>query len=242
MAGGFVWCGFDYRGEPTPFAWPAVSSQYAILDTCGFPKDVFYYYQAWWTDRPVLHLFPHWNWAGHEGEEIPVWVYGNCDTVELFLNGMSLGTQTMKPFSHLEWNVKYAPGKLLALGMRKGKKLETAVETTGEPASITLEPDHTSLTASGADISLVTVKIVDAQGRTVPVATNMVTFSVTGAGKLIGVGNGDPMCHEPDKGSQRSAFNGLCLAIVQASQIRGQIRIEANSSGLKSAVTTIETR
>ena len=240
MAGGFVWCGFDYRGEPTPFEWPAVGSQYAIMDTCGFPKDVFYYYQSWWSDQPVLHLFPHWNWPGREGGEIPVWVYSNCDTVELFLNGISLGAQAMRPNSHLEWKVKYAPGKLVAKGLRNGKTLETTVETTGEPAAIKLEPDCKTLTADGTDISLVTVKIVDEQGRTVPVATNAVTFSVTGPGQLLGVGNGDPSCHEPDKGKQRSAFNGLCLAIIEASRSRDAISIQADSPGLKSAVAVFE--
>ena len=240
MAGGFVWAGFDYRGEPTPFEWPAVSSQYAIMDTCGFPKDVFYYYQSWWTDQPVLHLFPHWNWPGHEGEEIPVWVYSNCDTVELFLNGISLGAQAMKPNGHLEWKVKYVPGKLVAKGTRDGRTLETTVETTGEPAAIALEPDRTTLTADGADISLVIVKIVDDRGRTVPVATNAVTFSVTGPGRLLGLGNGDPSCHEPDKGQQRSAFNGLCLAIIQSSRTPGAIAIQADSPGLTSATAVIE--
>lgn len=242
MAGGFAWSGFDYRGEPNPFAWPAVSSQFGIMDTCGFPKDAFFYYQSWWSDRAVLHLFPHWNWSGHEGGEIPVWVYGNCDTVELFLNGLSLGAQAMKPNSHLEWKVKYAPGKLVAKGVRNGKMLETTVETTGDPAAIVLEPDKTSLNPNGTDISLITVKIVDDQGRTVPVAANTVTFTVTGTGRLLGTGNGNPTCHEPDKGKQRSAFNGLCLAIIQSGRERGEIAIQADSPGLKSAATTIEAR
>ncbi|SPE51738.1 Beta-galactosidase (fragment) [Verrucomicrobia bacterium] len=242
MAGGFVWSGFDYRGEPTPFEWPAISSQYGIMDTCGFPKDAYYYYQSWWSEHPVLHLFPHWNWRGREGEEIPVWVYSNCQTVELFLNGTSLGAQAMKPNSHLEWSVKYAPGELVAKGRHNGKAFETTVETTGEPAAIMLEPDRTALTADGADISLVTVKIVDDQGRTVPVATNAVTLRVTGAGKLLGVGNGDPICHESDKGDQRGAFNGLCLAIVQSCRTPGPMAIRADSPGLKSAVAALEAR
>jgi beta-galactosidase len=242
MAGGFVWSGFDYRGEPTPFLWPAVSSQFGIMDTCGFPKDAFYYYQSCWSAHPVLHLFPHWNWPGREGEEIPVWVYSNCDTVELFLNGKSLGAQTMKPNSHLEWKVKYAPGKLLAKAIRKGQTLQTTVETTGAPAAIALEPDRTTLTADGADVSLVTVKIVDAQGRTVPFATNAVTFNFTGPGRLLGVGNGDPASHEPDKANQRTAFKGLCLAIIQSGREPSPIRIQADSPGLKSAVVKVEAR
>lgn len=242
MAGGFVWSGFDYRGEPTPFDWPAVSSQFGILDTCGFPKDEYYYFQSCWSDQPVLHVFPHWNWRGHEGEEIPVWVYSNCETVELFLNGVSLGAKRMSPCGHLEWNVKYAPGKLVAKGTRPGKTLETTVETTGEPTAIVLEPDRTAVRADGADVSLVTVRIVDDHGRTVPEATNAVSFSVRGAGRLLGLGNGDPCCHEPDKGNQRSAFNGVCLAIIESSRARGRITIQATSPCLKSATAAIQVR
>ena len=240
MAGGFVWSGFDYRGEPTPFQWPAVSSQYGILDTCGFLKDAYYYYQSWWCERPVLHVFPHWNWQGHEGEEIPVWIYSNCQKVELFLNGSSLGAQKMSVHGHLEWRVKYAPGKLVAKGQRNGKTIETTVETTGEPVAIALEPDRTVLNADGADISLVTVRIVDTQGRTVPVATNLVTFTVSGAAQLLGVGNGDPSSHESDKGKGRSAFNGLCLAIIQSNRAGGGIAVQAESPGLKTGTAILE--
>ena len=244
MAGGFVWSGFDYRGEPTPFEWPAVSSQYAIMDTCGFPKDVYYYYQSWWTDKPVLHIFPHWNWPGKEGQEIDVWCYSNCKQVELFLNGQSLGKKATPQLSHLEWKVKYEPGTLSVKGYDKDGDViaETSVETTGEPAAVVLEPDLTTLAVNGGDISLVTVKIVDAQGHVVPVATNAVTFSVTGAGHLLGVGNGDPTCHEPDKGNKRSAFNGLCLGIIQSSCKPGAITVQADSPGLKSASASLEVR
>ncbi|MGH7950556.1 MAG: beta-galactosidase GalA [Limisphaerales bacterium] len=244
MAGGFVWSGFDYRGEPTPFKWPAVSSYYGIMDTCGFPKDSYYYYQSWWTDQPVLHIFPHWNWPGKEGQNIDVWCYSNCKQVELFLNGQSLGKKAMPRYSHLQWNVKYEPGTLSAKGYDdKGNVIaETKIETTGEPAAIMLEPDRTNLTADGQDVSLVTVKIVDSQGRTVPVADNEVTFDVTGAGHLLGLGNGNPTCHESDKGKQRRAFNGLCLAIVESSRTPGAITIQADSPELKSATVTIEAR
>jgi beta-galactosidase len=245
LAGGFVWSGFDYRGEPTPFAWPAISSQYAILDTCGFPKDVYYYYKSWWTDQPVLHIFPDWNLHGEEveGQPIDVWCYSNCKQVELFLNGHSLGKKTMQQYSHLEWNVQYEPGTLSAKGYDADGKViaQTSVETTGNPTAIALDPDRTTLTADGRDISLITVKIMDAQGRTVPGANNVVTFKVTGAGRLIGLGNGDPACHESDKGTQRSAFKGLCLAIVQSARAPGAISIEANSPGLDSATVAIET-
>jgi beta-galactosidase len=244
MAGGFVWSGFDYRGEPTPFDWPAISSQYAILDTCGFRKDVYFYYQSWWTDQPVLHIFPDWNLhgGGVEGQAIDVWCYSNCKQVELFLNGRSLGKKTMRQYSHLEWPVKYEPGTLSAKGYdAKGRLVaQTSEETSGAPTAVTLDLDRKTLAADGQDISLVTVKIVDAQGRTVPIAKNLVTFKVTGAGHLIGLGNGDPACHEPDKGRQRSAFHGLCLAIVQSARAPGAISIEANSPGLNSATAVIE--
>jgi beta-galactosidase len=233
MAGGFVWSGFDYKGEPRPFAWPVINCHYGFMDICGFPKDSYYYYQSWWTDKPVLHLFPHWNWPGREGQEIPVWVHSNCQEVELFLNGVSQGKQTVKPYHHLEWKVKYAPGKLVARGVRNGKLIETAVETTGAPAAIRLTADRSSLTANNADLAVVNVAIIDAQGRVVPVADNKLAFTLTGPAKLIGVGNGDPSSHEPDKASSRSAFNGLAQAIVQTTMKGGKIQLKAEAIGLK---------
>lgn len=200
LSGAFVWTGFDYRGEPTPYWWPCVNSHFGILDTCGFPKDAFYYYQSWWTTNTVLHLAPHWNWPGREGEEILVQAFSNCKQVELFLNGASLGKQTMQPNSKLSWQVKYEPGILSAKGYdANGKAIaETKVETTGEAAQIQLTPDRRTINADGADVSVFTVSAVDARGRVVPVAQNTVHFSIEGAGTIIGVGNGDPSCHEPD--------------------------------------------
>jgi beta-galactosidase len=199
LSGGFVWTGFDYRGEPTPYAWPCINSHFGILDTCGFPKDNFYYYQSWWTTNVVLHLLPHWNWPGSEGREIRVDALCNCEEVELFLNGESLGRQTMKKNSHLTWNVKYAPGTLSARGFNGGKLVaETKVETTGEAAAIQLTPDRSIINADGEDVSVFTVAVTDSQGSVVPVAANAISFELSGAGKIIGVGNGDPSCHEPD--------------------------------------------
>ena len=199
LSGAFVWTGFDYRGEPTPYWWPCVNSHFGILDTCGFPKDNFYYYQSWWSDRRVLHLLPHWTWPGREGQELEVRALSNCDAVELFLNGQSLGRQPMKKNSHLRWEVKYAPGALSAKGYRAGQVVaETKVETSGAPASVQLVPDRTAINADGEDVSVVTVSVTDAQGRVVPVATNSVQFDLEGPGRLLGVGNGDPSCHEPD--------------------------------------------
>jgi beta-galactosidase len=198
-SGSFVWTGFDYRGEASPFHWPNINSEFGILDVCGFPKDVFYYYQSWWTDKPVLHLMPHWNWPGKEGQDIDVRVFSNCEEVELFLNGQSLGKKTMPKNSHLQWTVKYAPGTLSAKGYTGGKLIaEEKVETTGAPASVQLAPDRTTIQADGKDVSVFTVSVTDAQGRIVPVASNLIHFELSGPGKIIGVGNGDPACHEPD--------------------------------------------
>ncbi len=200
LSGGFVWTGFDYRGEPTPYSWPCINSHFGILDTCGFPKDVFYYYQSWWTTNTVLHLLPHWNWPGREGQDILVEAFSNCRQVELFLNGASLGKQSMKPNSKLSWNVKYAPGTLSAKGFDEAGKLlaEAKVETTGNATRIQLVPDRQTIRADGEDVAIFTVSAVDAQGRVVPVAQNKINFSIEGAGRIIGVGNGDPSCHEPD--------------------------------------------
>ncbi len=249
VAGLFQWTGFDYRGEPTPFSWPAISSQFGILDTCGFPKDNFYYYQAWWSDHPVLHLLPHWNWPGREGQAIEVWAHSNCEEVELFLNGVSQGRKTMKRNSHLEWKVTYAPGTLLARGYNGGKEVLTdKVETTGAPATIQLMPHRTTMRADGEDVAVITVQASDAQGRMVPIASNTVTFEIAGPGKLIGVGNGDPSSHEPDQfvGSvnapgawKRSLFNGLAQAIVQSTGEAGEITLTAKSTNLSDGVLKI---
>lgn len=197
--GAFVWTGFDYRGEPSPFDWPNISSEFGILDNCGFPKDVFYYYQSWWSDKTVLHLMPHWNWKGKEGRAIDVRCFSNCEEVELFLNGRSLGKKATPNHSHLQWDVNYVPGILSAKGYKQGKVIaEDKVETTGASADIKLTSDRTTIHADGEDVSVVTVAITDAQGRRIPDANNLVIFELAGPGKIIGVGNGDPISHEPD--------------------------------------------
>jgi beta-galactosidase len=243
LAGGFVWTGFDYRGEPSPYQWPNISSQYGIIDICGFPKDTFYYYQSWWTSKPVLHLFPHWNWPGLEGQEIAVWVHSNLDKVELFLNGQSLGAKEMKKDSHLAWIVKYAPGTMEARGYRGGKPVMTAQrETTGPAAKLVMKADREQISADGEDVAMFAVEVHDAQGRLMPVADNQVTFRVSAGGKLIGVGNGDPTSHEPDTGSSRKAFSGLCMAIVQSTKAAGSMTVEATSPGLAPARVTIASK
>jgi beta-galactosidase len=238
LAGAFVWTGFDYRGEPTPYGWPGISSPTGILDTCGFPKDNFYFYKAWWTNEPVLHILPHWNWPGKEGKNIEVWVHSNFDAVELFLNGQSLGKKEMPRLSHLEWQVPYQPGKLEARGYKNGKVAETTfVETTGAAARLALGTERKSMNADGQDVAVFTVAALDAQGREVPTAGNLVKFQIKG-GAIIGVGNGDSSCHESDKGSERSLFNGLAEVIVQSKE-PGEVQLVANSDGLQSASSTL---
>jgi beta-galactosidase len=228
LSGGFAWTGFDYRGEPTPYAWPSINSQFGIVDMCGFPKDNFYYYKAWWGSEPVLHVFPHWNWEQRDGEPISVWVHSNLDSVELFLNGKSYGSQKVLPLTHLEWTVKYEPGVLEARGAKDGKiVLVEKRETTGEPQSIKLTPDRTEINADGEDVAILRVEVLDKNGRAIPTADNMISFKVSGEGALIGVGNGDPNCQESDKDPKRSLFNGLAQVIVQASKIPGTITVEA---------------
>jgi len=242
LGGGFVWTGFDYRGEPTPYAWPCISSHFGIMDTCGFPKDNFYYYKSWWGRSPVLHLFPHWNWPGREGQLVDVWVHSNLPRVELLLNGTSLGTREIAPTGHASWKVPYAPGELVARGYAAGggaPVLEDRRATTGAPHGIILTPDRSRIIANGVDVSLVTVSVVDAQGRIVPTSDDTLTFTVSGVGRLIGLGSGDPSSHEADKGSTRSVFNGLAQAIVQSGREPGELRIQAAAPGLDAGSATI---
>ncbi len=251
LSGGFIWTGFDYRGEPTPYAWPCINSHFGVLDTCGFRKDNAWYYESWWTTNTVLHLLPHWNWAGKEGQEIRVDALSNCKAVELFLNGASLGKQTMKPNSKLTWKVKYASGTLSAKGFDASDKVikETSVETTGEPAAVQLVPDRSTINADGADLSIITVAVADAKGRIVPTAGNKISFAIEGAGKILGVGNGDPSCHEPDTiyavgatNWSRSVFNGLAQIIVQSTKAAGEIKLTATADGLTPTTVAIATQ
>jgi beta-galactosidase len=240
LAGGFVWTGFDYRGEPSPYQWPNISSQYGVIDTCGFPKDTFYYYQSWWTSRPVLHVFPHWHWPGLEGQEIVVWVHSNLDRVELFHNGQSLGAKDLPRDQHLAWSVKYAPGTIEARGYKDGKPVMTAKrETAGPAARLVVRTDRQEIGADGEDVVVCVVDVQDAQGRVVPITDQQVSFTVRGPGTVVGVGNGDPTSHEPDIGTTRKAFSGCCMAIIQSQKTPGSIRVEASSPGLTAATAAI---
>jgi len=245
LAGAFIWTGFDYRGEPTPYSWPCINSHFGIMDVCGFPKNNYYYYQSWWTDKDVLHIASHWNWKGKEGQIINVWVQSNCQSVELFLNGKSLGKKVMEQNSHLEWDVPYEPGVLEARGIKNGKTLTAKVETTGEAAKIVLAPDRNIINADGEDISVINVTAVDSKGREVPIASNLIQFEIEGKGAIIGVGNGDPSCHEADKylsgNYKRSLFNGKCQIIIQSLKEIGDIVLKASSEGIETGVAVIKT-
>jgi hypothetical protein len=352
VAGAFAWTGYDYRGEPTPYGWPCISSHFGIMDTCGFPKDDYYYYKAWWTSEPVLHLYPHWNWNqlshkmilvkvtaphcqladlwmdkaklgntrlnknglgefqvydegdinhlrvqlqtfskvpdpkdptktkdeitmverqdfpvddgdstvnlqpmkpeyaqavtgataafSHKVEPIQVWVQSNLDEVELFVNGTSQGKQKVQPMHHLEWSVEYAPGNISATGYKDGKAVKTeTIETTDASSALRITANRTSLNGDGEDVVLVKVEALDDKGRFVPTASDSVHFDVKGTGRLIGVGNGDPSCHESDLGPDRSFFNGLALGLVQAGSQPGSITITVSGAKVGSQTITI---
>lgn len=347
VAGAFHWTGFDYRGEPTPYGWPCISSHFGTLDTCGFPKDNSYFYKAWWTAEPVLHVYPHWNWnqVSHriirinvkpaipaelkfsvnnvrmkkddgkgweiynpgdlraitisvkrsvwepdtqnpgktkekstdlvkqdvtlkdggdtvsllplkpeyaellkeitvsvtpEESPIDVWVQTNFEEAELFVNGTSKGRKKVEPFQHLEWKTPYAPGNISVIGYKGGQAVKTTkIETTGAPASLRVTANRTDLKADGEDVVLLKVETLDDQGRFVPTASNLIRFEVSGSGKLIGVGNGDPSCHESDLGPERSLFGGLALGIVQTSRQAGNVTVKVTAPGLKETVLTL---
>jgi beta-galactosidase len=203
------------------------------MDVCGFPKDGYYAYKAAWGNEAVVHIFPHWNWPGKEGDSIKVHCYTNCDEVELLLNGKSIGKQKAVPYTKLIWLLKYKPGKLEARGYKAGKLVtKDLVETTTAPAQITLNSDTNILKSDGCDVALIRVAIKDDKGRVVPTANNLVKFSIEGPGKIIGTGNGNPVSHEPDKATQRLAYNGFCLVLVQADKTSGEIRLKASSEAL----------
>ncbi|MGB2868548.1 MAG: beta-galactosidase GalA [Bacteroidota bacterium] len=244
LPGAFVWTGFDYRGESTPYGWPCINSHFGIMDVCGFPKNNYYYYQSWWTDKTVLHLVPPWNWKGYEGSPLAVWCQSNCDKVELFLNGKSLGEKKMERNSHLEWSVPYEAGVLEAHGWRNGKEIVNRIETTGEPRTLQLVADRATINGDGEDVSVVTVSCKDTQGRDVPDAMNLVRFELSGPGKIIGVGNGDPSSHERDKDVnglyRRSMFNGLAQVLVQATKQSGTLTLRGFADGLEAGTVIIK--
>ena len=239
FAGQFIWTGFDYIGEPTPYPWPARSSYFGIVDLAGFPKDTYYLYQSEWTKKPVVHLLPHWNWK--PGQTIDVVAYFNTDEVELFLNGKSLGTKRKTGDElHVTWHVPFEAGTLKAVGRTGGKVILTdEVKTAGEPAKIVLTADRNAIRADGSDLSFVTVKVLDKNGVVVPNADNLVRFQLTGPASIAGVDNGSETSMESFKADHRKAFNGLCLAIIQSKEAPGRITLKATSEGLEGAAVVI---
>ncbi len=236
VAGQYIWTGFDYIGEPTPYGWPARSSYFGIVDLAGFPKDIYYLYQSEWTDTPVLHLFPHWNWE--PGEQIDMWCYyNNADEVELYINGKSQGIRSKdSEHLHVVWNVTFEPGTVKVVARKNG--VETAsreIHTAGEPAQIRLTPDRSTIKNNGTDLSFVTVEILDKDGNLCPNADNLVQFEISGNGFIAGVDNGSPISLERFKDSKRKAFYGKCLVVLQNNGKKGTIKLDAVSEGLKRA-------
>jgi beta-galactosidase len=258
-----MWTGIDYLGEAF---WPARSGSFGVIDTCGFPKDGYYFYQSQWTTKPMIHIFPHWNWQGHEGQVIPVSCYTNCDTIELFVNGKSFGVKgyefprkgmhedygVYSPRArevrttsdlHLSWDVPYEPGKIEAVGRLNGKVVATQeIATTGDPVAIAISADKTNLAADRRDVVHLSVSIVDSNGQIVPTANNEITFETDGPVRLIGVDNGDPTNHDSFKSTRCKAFNGLCLAILQSTAQSGPIHIRAQADGLHVAPIELTAR
>ncbi len=249
-AGLFYWTGFDYRGEPNPLKYPAHDSEFGILDYCGFPKDEAYYLKSWWTDEPTLHIFPHWNLQGHEGEEIDLWAYSNCDEVELIVNGKKLGRQPMPKNGHLKWRAVYQPGRVVAYGYKNGKRIMTqTIETTKPAYQTVLNADRTELTADGRDVAVITVEVQDKKGRVVPDACPVLTFTLEGEGRILGAGNGDPMFPGQDHPSDANcreftipAFNGLAQVLIQSTPTPSALVLRCQSDGLKTGSINISTK
>lgn len=242
MSGLYIWTGFDYFGEPSPYGNQAVSSYFGIFDLCGFPKDSYYFYKSQWTSEPMVHLLPHWNWK--EGQQIDVLAYTNCDEVKLYLNGQFLETKRLAdtPKLSLRWKIPFTAGVLKAEGFKNGKLVATdVVKTASDVAKIELLPDRSTISANGKDLSFITVKITDESGTLVPDADNLVHFELEGEGKIVGVGNGNPMSLEPAKGRERRAFSGMCQVIVQSTGNAGDIKLKASSLGLADAAILIKT-
>ena len=243
VAGGFVWTGFDYHGEPTPHTWPSNSSFFGIMDLCGFEKTAFWLHQAQWRRAPVLHLAPHWNWTGQEGQPITVMALHNMDEVEVFLNGRSYGRQKGDIYAMNRWQIPYAPGKLSALGYRDGKVgARFEVETTGPAVALRLVPDRAVMLGDGLDAQPFKVEALDAQGRHMPLAMHQLRFEVEG-GDIIGLGNGNPNDVSSEKGNTRALFNGLAQVIVQTREgSTGRLRLRASAAGLREATVAVEVR
>ncbi len=243
LSGQYIWTGFDYIGEPTPYPWPARSSYFGIIDLAGFPKDVYYMYQSEWTNKNVLHLLPHWNWR--QGDTVDVWAYyNNADEVELYLNGKSVGIKKKTGDDlHVMWRLPFEAGTLKAISRKNGKTvLATEVSTAGPAYKIELIADRKTIASGGDDLSFVTVKVLDKNGNLVPDAANLVQFEVSGGGSVAGVDNGNQTSMESFKDNKRKAFNGLCLAVIKAGGQKGNMVLKVTAPGLQSAQINITSK
>jgi len=243
VAGTFVWAGFDYHGEPTPYEWPNVSSNFGLFDICGFRKDLSYFFEAWWSKNDVLHVFPHWSWQGASKEVIDVWVYSNFEEIELILNHRSLGRKVMPRFKHLEWKVPFEEGALTAVGYRGGVPVKRQVlKTAGPKKSIIVSASKTEFFADGQDVVVLDVSIEDAEGNPCPHAESGLAIEIEGPGQLIGSHNGNPRSHEPAKLPFRKAFHGHAQFLIQSALQAGHINVRVTSPGLDDAAVVLMSR
>ena len=247
LAGVFYWTGFDYRGEPNPMKYPATGSQFGILDYCGFPKDEAFYLKAWWTDETILHIFPHWNLQGHEGEEVDVWVYSNCDEVELIVNGKRLGRKEMPKNGHLEWKAVYKPGYVKAVGYKNGKRIKVEkIETTDVATRIVLDADRTSLVPNNQDVAVCKIELQDKKKRFVSDACLNLKLKVSGPIRILGVGNGDPAYQTTERPADSNArtyevksFNGLAQVLLQSTKETGEAILTIEAEGMEPVMRKI---
>ncbi len=244
ITGQFIWTGWDYIGEPTPYSFPARSSYFGVVDLAGFPKDIYYFYQSEWTDKDVLHLFPHWNWI--KGQTVDLWCYYNhADEVELFVNGRSQGVRRKENDHqyHVMWRVCFEPGEVKVVARKDDKTVrEQTIKTAGAPHHIRLTSDKNSINANGRSLVFVTVEVVDKDGNLCPNAENEIVFSVDGGATIAGVDNGCQTSMERFKANHRKAFFGKCLVVVQAGRQPGTATLKAQSADLEQAETIIKTK
>ncbi len=245
VAGEFVWTGFDYIGEPTPYDWPSRSSYFGIVDLCGFPKDRYWFYRSRWRPEPLVHLLPFWDWPGWEGKQIPVWAVSNAESVELLLNDKSLGEKSLdqQKTLHVQWDVPYAPGVLKAIAKKGGQVVATdEVRTPGKAQRLLLTADRSRIAADGDDLSFVEVRVTDAAGLVCPNASPLARFSLKGPGAIAGTDNGDPIDHESFQSHNRKAFHGLALVVIKPAHNAGRITLRAEADGLEAAEIVLESR
>ena len=246
VAGQFAWTGFDYLGECFPFAWPVHNGQFGIIDLVGFPKDVYYLYQSCWSDKPMVHIVPqNWNWSQYPNRKVPVWVFSNCEEVELFLNGKSLGTKRgdREKILHFEWAVPWSPGTLKAVGRNVAKEVcSNIVQTAGEPFKVVLIADRTEIAADGWDLSYVEARIVDVNGNTCPNSDAFLKFNIEGEGTILGIGSGNAASMESFNGKSCHTYRGLCRVVVKSTKKAGSVLLTGTYEGLNAGKVELKTK